>query len=63
MLPLRTLSFAQASREDLTKYSDPRIQTSQLMEWRARVIVSSLNVLPNHDLLAITPAEQEDAPG
>jgi hypothetical protein len=63
ILPITILSFAQASQEDVAKYADPNVRVTQLMEWRGRVIVSSMNVLPNNELLAITLAEQDDLAG
>ena len=59
--PLALLSFARAAEQDIAKYADPGVQVTHLMEGGGAVIVSSLNVLPNHDLLAIAFASQAQA--
>jgi hypothetical protein len=60
-----TLSLVQADQEDIAKYADPHIQVSQLFDGGTRgcVLVSSLNVLPNGDLLCITDASKDLAAG
>lgn len=55
------LSSVQSAQEDIAKYADPQVRVSQLMEGGGLVIVSSLNVLPNGDLLAIACARKDHA--
>lgn len=62
-LSVATLFPVQAAQEDIAKYTDPNVRVTQLMEGGGLVIVSSLNVLPNNDLLAIVFARQDQAAG
>jgi hypothetical protein len=61
VLPISDLRFTEAAQDDVAKYADPNVRLTQLMEGGAAVIVSSLNVLPNNDLLAIAFARQDQA--
>jgi hypothetical protein len=56
LLSLALISEAQSAPEDIARYADPHVRVTQLMEGGGSVIVSSLNVLPNGDLLAIASA-------
>jgi hypothetical protein len=60
-LTMAVLSPAQAAQEDIAKYADPNVRVTQLMEGGGLVIVSSLNLLPNNNLLAIVVARQDQA--
>ncbi len=61
MLVLMMLAPARAAQPDIAKYADPNVAVNSLMEAGGAVIVSSLNVLPNQDLLAIVVARQDQA--
>jgi hypothetical protein len=61
VLPLSAFPLVQAAQEDIAKYASPGLRVSQLMEGGGAVIVSSLSVLPNNDLLAIAFARQDQA--
>jgi hypothetical protein len=59
------LSFAQAAVEDIAKHADPKVEVNQVFDAGAHgaVLVTSLNVLPNNDLLCITDATKAQAAG
>lgn len=61
LLLLAAAIIACASTQDITQYTDSRVQVSSLMEGGGYVIVSSLAVLPNGNLLAITFVRKEHA--
>jgi len=61
VLLLPALPFVRAAQEDVAKYASPGVRVTQLMEGGGAVIVSSLNVLPNNDLLAVTFARKDQA--
>jgi len=61
LLTMAVPSFALAAQQDVAKYADPNIQTDELIEAGGFVVVASLDVLPNRDLLAITFMSQEPA--
>ena len=63
VVPVTMLSSAHAAPSGVEKYAAPGVQVGQLMEGGGAVIVSSLQVLPNHDLLAIAFARQDHAAG
>ena len=52
---------AQAAPEDIAKYADPGVQVAQLMEGGGAVIVSSLNILANGDLITIAFVSRDQA--
>jgi hypothetical protein len=53
--------LAGAGQQDVAKYADPHVAVSSLMEAPGGVIVSSLNVLTNQNLLAIVVARRDQA--
>jgi hypothetical protein len=53
-------AFAAAAQQDIVKYTDPNVQVNEVSSGEM-VIVSSLNVLPNNDLLVIVFASQSRA--
>ncbi len=61
LVSVAILSAAQAGQEDVAKYADPNVRVVQLMEGGGAVIVSSLNVLPDHNLFGIVVARQDHA--
>jgi hypothetical protein len=63
ILPTMMRSFAQADQTDIAKYADPNIEVNQVFDAGAHgaVLVTSLNVLPNNDLLCITDATRAQA--
>ena len=61
VLLLSVLPLAQGAQEDVARYTDPNVRVTQLMEGGGAVIVSSLNVMPNNNLLAIVVARQDQA--
>jgi hypothetical protein len=61
MLSMVVLSLVSAALADVAKYTDPGVQTNKLMEGGGYVIVSSLNVMPNKDLLCVFFITQQHA--
>ena len=61
LLSAGMVSNVRSATEDIAKYADPHVRVTQLMEGGGLVIVSSLNLLPNGELLAITSARQDHA--
>ena len=62
ILPTALLSAAQAAKEDIAKYADPHVLVNQLLDGGGG-FVSSLNVLPNGDLLCICDTLKARAAG
>jgi hypothetical protein len=56
-----SLVAAEAAPPDIAKYADSNIVVASLMEAGGAVIVSSLDVLPNQDLLAIVFVRRDQA--
>lgn len=59
LLSLATSGLAETPPPDIAKYADPHVRTTALMAGGGAVIVSSLNMLPNDDLLAIAFASRD----
>ena len=63
ILPTVLLSFAQAAVEDIAKHADPKVEVNQVFDAgeHGAVLVTSLNVMPNNDLLCITDVTKKRA--